>query len=207
MASTITEITSLIDTAFPVPGQDNDTQGFRNNFANIKIGLDRAAGEISDLEIIQIAVANRLDNFTDPTTFNGTLVTATIITSQTINNSGDITVTGTGRFVGDGSLLSNLNVANVRSISSLTNLTTDNLTAGNISPLTNLTVSNLTAGSVNGFTAAVYVPNAPAASTGTVGDTVGMIHANSTTVYICYADYESTTTNIWARITGLTGSW
>lgn len=191
MASTITEITSTIDTGFPVAGQDNDTQGFRNNFANIKIGLDRAASEISDLEIIQIGIANRLDGFTDPTTFNGTLVTATVITSETINNSGDITVSGTGRFIGDGSLLSNLNVANVTQISNLTNLT----------------VQNLTASFVNGFTATVYIPNAPAASTGTVGHKQGMIHANSTTVYICYKDYTNTTTPIWARITGLTGSW
>jgi hypothetical protein len=191
MASTITEITSTIDTGFPVAGQDNDTQGFRNNFANIKIGLERAAEEISELDIVQIGIANRLDGFTNPTTFNGTLVTATVITSETINNSGDITVSGNGRFIGDGSLLSNLNVANVTQISNLTNLT----------------VQNLTASFVNGFTATVYIPNAPAASTGTVGHKQGMIHANSTTVYICYKDYTSTTTNIWARITGLTGSW
>jgi hypothetical protein len=191
MASTITEITSLIDTTFPVPGQDNDTQGFRNNFANIKIGLDRAAEEISDLDIIQIGIANQLSNFTNPTTFRGTLVTATVITSETINNSGDITVTGTGRFIGDGSLLSNLNVENVRSIGSLTNLTTQNLTVG----------------LVNGFTATVYIPTAPTSSVGTSTHKQGMIHANSTTVFICYRDYVGTTTNIWARITGLTGSW
>ena len=192
MASTITEITSTIDTGFPVAGQDNDTQGFRNNFANIKIGLDRAAAEISDLDIIQIGIANRLDSFTDPTTFNGTLVTATVITSETINNSGDITVIGTGRFIGDGSLLSNLNVANVTQISNLTSLEV---------------TGNISVGTINGFTATVYIPNAPAASTGTVGHKQGMIHANSTTVYICYKDYTGPTTNIWARITGLTGSW
>lgn len=191
MASTITEITSTIDTGFPVAGQDNDTQGFRNNFANIKIGLEYAANEISDLDIIQIGIANRLDSFTNPTTFNGREVTATVITSETINNSGDITVIGDGKFVGDGSLLSNLNVANVTQISDLTSLD----------------VGNLTVGLVNGFTATVYIPNAPTASTGTVGHKQGMIHANSTTVYVCYKDYTSTTTNIWARITGLTGSW
>jgi hypothetical protein len=191
MASTITEISSLIDTTFPVPGQDNDTQGFRNNFANIKNGLERAAEEISDLDIIQIGIANQLSNFTNPTTFRGTEVTATVINSVTINNSGDITVSENGRFIGDGSLLSNLNVANVSQVSNLTNLTTQNLTVG----------------LVNGFTATVYVSTAPASSKGIVGDKQGMIHANSTTVFVCYRDYVSTTTNIWARITGLTGSW
>jgi hypothetical protein len=191
MASTITEITSLIDTNFPVPGQDNDTQIFRNNFRNIQAGLEYAAEEISLLDIEQIGILNQLNNFTNPTTFRGSEVTATVINSVTINNSGDITVSGTGRFVGDGSLLSNLSVANVTQISNLTNLTTQNLTVG----------------LVNGFTATVYIPNAPTASTGTVGHKQGMIHANSTTVFICYRDYASTTTNIWARITGLTGSW
>jgi hypothetical protein len=192
MASTITEISSLIDTAFPVPGQDNDTQGFRNNFANIKNGLERAAEEISDLDIIQIGIANQLSNFTNPTTFDGTLVTATVITSQTINNSGDITVTGDGRFIGDGSQLSNLNVSNVRQIGTLTNLTV---------------TGNVSVGTINGFTATVYIPNAPAASTGTVGDKQGMIHANSTTVFICYRDYVSTTTDIWAKLTTDSPTW
>jgi hypothetical protein len=191
MASTITEITSLIDTTFPVPGQDNDTQGFRDNFGNIQIALNRAAEEISDLDIIQIGIANQLSNFTNPTTFRGTLVTATVITSETINNSGDITVTGTGRFIGDGSQLSNLSVENVTQIANLTNLTTQNLTVG----------------LVNGFTATVYIPSAPTSSVGTSTHKQGMVHANSTTVFICYRDYVGTTTNIWARITGLTGSW
>ena len=48
MASGI--ITTNIDTAYPVAGQDNDSQGFRDNFTNIKTALDTAKTEISDLE-------------------------------------------------------------------------------------------------------------------------------------------------------------
>ena len=48
MASSIT--TTGIDTAYPVAGQDNDSQGFRDNFTNIKTALDTAKTEISDLE-------------------------------------------------------------------------------------------------------------------------------------------------------------
>ena len=48
MASSIT--TTNIDTAYPVAGQDNDSQGFRDNFTNIKTALDTAKTEISDLE-------------------------------------------------------------------------------------------------------------------------------------------------------------
>ena len=48
MASGI--ITTNIDTAYPVAGQDNDSQGFRDNFTNLKTALDTAKSEISDLE-------------------------------------------------------------------------------------------------------------------------------------------------------------
>jgi hypothetical protein len=58
MASTITNFSSSIDAQFPVPGQDNDTQGFRNNFGNIKNALDIAASEISDLQVINSALTS-----------------------------------------------------------------------------------------------------------------------------------------------------
>ena len=48
MASSIT--TTGIDTAYPVAGQDNDSQGFRDNFTNLKTALDTAKSEITDLE-------------------------------------------------------------------------------------------------------------------------------------------------------------
>jgi hypothetical protein len=54
MTSAIT--TTNIDIYFPVPGADNDTQGFRNNFGVIASQLDTAAAEISDLQIIQSAL-------------------------------------------------------------------------------------------------------------------------------------------------------
>jgi len=48
MASSI--VTTGIDTAYPVAGQDNDSQGFRDNFTNLKTALDTAKTEITDLE-------------------------------------------------------------------------------------------------------------------------------------------------------------
>ena len=48
MASSI--VTTNIDTTYPVAGQDNDSQGFRDNFTNIKTALDITKSEISDLE-------------------------------------------------------------------------------------------------------------------------------------------------------------
>lgn len=48
MASNIN--TSSIDITYPIPGQDNDTQGFRDNFSSIKNNLNVAKTEISDIQ-------------------------------------------------------------------------------------------------------------------------------------------------------------
>jgi hypothetical protein len=68
-------VSSTIDAAFPVAGQDNNSQGFRDNFQITKVGLAQAATEITDLQlntaklnasndfagsIIQNAVTNKL---------------------------------------------------------------------------------------------------------------------------------------------------
>lgn len=39
-----------IDSAYPVAGQDNNSQGFRDNFTNIKVNFQDAAAEITDLQ-------------------------------------------------------------------------------------------------------------------------------------------------------------
>ena len=39
-----------IDGAYPVAGQDNDSQGFRDNFTNTKTNFEYAASEITDLQ-------------------------------------------------------------------------------------------------------------------------------------------------------------
>lgn len=48
MASSINP--NNIDTAYPVAGQDNDSQGFRDNFTNIKTNFEYAETEIEDLQ-------------------------------------------------------------------------------------------------------------------------------------------------------------
>lgn len=42
--------TNSIDTTFPVPGVNNSSQGFRDNFASIKNNLDTASSELTDLQ-------------------------------------------------------------------------------------------------------------------------------------------------------------
>jgi hypothetical protein len=46
--------TSNIDANFPIQGQDNPSQGFRDNFSYIKIALDTAGNEITQLENIAL---------------------------------------------------------------------------------------------------------------------------------------------------------
>ena len=48
MASTIT--TTGFDAAYPVAGQDNDSQGFRTNFTVTKTALEAARDEITALQ-------------------------------------------------------------------------------------------------------------------------------------------------------------
>jgi hypothetical protein len=61
-------ITSNIDETYPVPGQDNNSQGFRDNFNNIKIGIAQAKVEIEALETNTAKLNSNND-------FNGFLLT------------------------------------------------------------------------------------------------------------------------------------
>jgi hypothetical protein len=55
---------SRIDESFPVQGQDNPSQGFRNNFLYIKQGLATARAEITDLQN-KVVVKSALTNLTN----------------------------------------------------------------------------------------------------------------------------------------------
>jgi hypothetical protein len=47
---------SNINTSYPVAGQDNDSQGFRDNFGAIQIALSTASNEISNLQLTAATV-------------------------------------------------------------------------------------------------------------------------------------------------------
>ena len=53
-----------IDVTYPIAGQDNDTQGFRDNFSSIKNNLNTAKNEIS---AIQYSLASTLALVSAPT--------------------------------------------------------------------------------------------------------------------------------------------
>lgn len=57
--------TNGINTNYPVPGQNNSSQGFRDNFAQIKNGLNTASTEITDLQnkaVLKAALDNSVLN-------------------------------------------------------------------------------------------------------------------------------------------------
>jgi hypothetical protein len=65
MASDISKYSQNIDTNFPVKGQDNPSQGFRDNFAQIRLALDTAATEISSVQYLYTASSYVLPKATD----------------------------------------------------------------------------------------------------------------------------------------------
>lgn len=62
-----------IDGAYPVAGQDNDSQGFRNNFTNIKTNFNYAEDEINDLQS-KVILKSALTGQTLDNDFNGALI-------------------------------------------------------------------------------------------------------------------------------------
>ncbi len=74
MASNINYIS--IDETYPVAGRDNDSQGFRDNFAVVKNNFEAAKSEIEDLQLNTA----RLD---DTNNFNNNTITNVNLTSYT----------------------------------------------------------------------------------------------------------------------------
>lgn len=65
--------TNGIDVNYPIPGQNNSSQGFRDNFASIKTNLDSAGNEISDLQN-KVVVKSALNNTTVDNNMGNTLI-------------------------------------------------------------------------------------------------------------------------------------
>lgn len=61
MASTLTSYSNLININYPVPGADNDSQGFRSNFSSIQSALGIASEEISNLQLNSVNLAGTND--------------------------------------------------------------------------------------------------------------------------------------------------
>lgn len=121
MASTIN--TTNIDVTYPIAGQDNDTQGFRDNFRNIKNNLNTAASEITALQSNAITLQSTVTNLAT----NANANTAAYLSTFTGNiSAGNITLSGVVQFA-------NLTTAQVNAISPTSHgMTVYNYTTGNI---------------------------------------------------------------------------
>jgi hypothetical protein len=65
---------SAIDTGYPVAGQDNDSQGFRDNFGAIATGLQTAKSEITNLQNRAVLKSNLDDNSAVTNNLNGSTI-------------------------------------------------------------------------------------------------------------------------------------
>lgn len=88
MASTITQYSNLININYPIPGVNNDTQGFRSNFSRIQSAFSRAGDEISELQKNSINLSSTND-------FGNNIIKRAALqnSSQVINNLGIVSST------------------------------------------------------------------------------------------------------------------
>ena len=90
-------IYNTIDEDYPIAGQDNDSQGFRDNFSIIKIALTTAESEISALEN-STAKLGEVNNFLGGTISNVILNNTFTTTSVAIDDIVDVSGTGNSYF-------------------------------------------------------------------------------------------------------------
>jgi hypothetical protein len=133
---------SKIDTTYPIPGRDNDSQGFRTNFSSIKQGLTQAASEISILQA-QKADLREPSIFENQTQAYSTL-TGALVTWGGVGIGQDLFVGGnvyvSGRMVSSGTAV---------------------LTTGTIAPTAITTTSDITFSGTYGqpnFTLTALIP-------------------------------------------------
>jgi hypothetical protein len=89
MSSTVTNYSQRINSLYPTPGVDNDTQGFRDNFSNIKNALISAADELTNLQLNQSRLLKTGATVTIQGAVSSGAAGATILV-----NSATITTTG-----------------------------------------------------------------------------------------------------------------
>jgi hypothetical protein len=118
MSSQITAISTLINTAYPIAGQSNDTQGFRNNFTYIQLALTTASNEITALQTGLLSLQSTTLVYQDGAIQGSNIVLTGNLKAANVYADGTIGTTGT-TFVGDGSRLINLPQPNLSNLSDI----------------------------------------------------------------------------------------
>lgn len=83
-----------IDTTYPVAGQDNDSQGFRDNFTNIKTNFEYAESEIDDLQA-KVVLKSALTGTTLDNDMNGAVIDNAKLQSVRYTKVDSATTSGT----------------------------------------------------------------------------------------------------------------
>jgi hypothetical protein len=112
---------------FPVAGQDNDSQGFRDNFTNILNNFSFAATEINALQSATTSVQTVVQSNGNIEAYYG-------------NIAQGLTVNKTTHLIGAATLDSNLYVTGSTNLAGNLNVTTANIT---VASMGNVTISNL----------------------------------------------------------------
>lgn len=135
-----------IDITYPIAGQDNDTQGFRTNFTNIKNNLIQAATEITALQNT-VATLNT-ETFGNAnvaayvSTYTGNISAGNVITPSTTINNG---ITSTGNISTTGNIFAKtLTLTSVIQFANLTTTQVNSITG----PQRGMTVYNYTTGNI-----------------------------------------------------------
>jgi hypothetical protein len=123
-----------IDATYPIAGQDNDTQGFRTNYQNIKNNFTVAASEITALQgnvtALQTQGYGNISVAAYLPTYTGNITAGNVITQGTTINNGIITTTLT---LSSALQFANLTTTQVNAISTpKRGMTVYNYNTGNI---------------------------------------------------------------------------
>ena len=86
-----------IDGAYPVAGQDNNSQGFRDNFTSTKVNFQYAKDEIDDLDakvLLKAALTGQTldNNMNDQLIYAALIQDFSLVRAQIAQTSGSITV-------------------------------------------------------------------------------------------------------------------
>ena len=87
--STVTNYSNNIDVTYPIPGVDNDTQGFRNNFSNIKNALKTTSDELTSLQLTALRTDSSVNDFAYNTIKRPTFQSSGELVPNTINIGSD----------------------------------------------------------------------------------------------------------------------
>lgn len=153
-----------INGEYPVAGQDNNTQGFRDNFTNIKVNFQYAETEITNLQANTISkVSTSVNEFNDSVIYGARLQN----TSYIQLNRGNVAPTANINYAA-GSFQTI--TANAATTLNFTNLPA----AGNTAVITlaiNAVAANITADPYN-----LIIPNVNSSSSGIIGYSSGNLY-------------------------------